>query len=192
MFALIMAYIWELRYTYTASWIAIPTLMLASHVIRGEYAHGLGFRVGGIGKCCREFGPAVAALALGLVTVGVLFDAVRPITPGYAFLSWAMYLLWGLVQQYVMNGYFLNRLEEAVSPRAAPILAAALFSAAHSPNWFLMAVGLAAGYGCALIYRRHQNLYFLGAAHGTIGYLLFLVSPDSISHHFRVGPGWFR
>jgi hypothetical protein len=34
-------------------------------------------------------------------------------------------------------------------------------------------------------------MYFLGLAHGTIGSLLFLVIPDSISHHLVVGPGFF-
>lgn len=54
-----------------------------------------------------------------------------------------------------------------------------------------MAVTLAAGYICARIYISHKNLFFLGIAHATIGFLLFLVVPDSISHHLIVGPGWF-
>ena len=49
-----------------------------------------------------------------------------------------------------------------------------------------------AGYCCTLIYRKYKNLYFLGIAHATVGVLLLLVVPDSISHHLTVGPGWFR
>jgi membrane protease YdiL (CAAX protease family) len=74
----------------------------------------------------------------------------------------------------------------------APRIAAALFASAHTPNWFLMATTLLLGYCCALIYQRHKNLYFLGIAHGTVGFLLYLVVPDSISHHLNVGPGWFH
>ena len=48
------------------------------------------------------------------------------------------------------------------------------------------------GWGSTLLYRRTRNLYFLGFAHATVGLLLFLVVPDSISRHLRVGPGWFR
>lgn len=55
-----------------------------------------------------------------------------------------------------------------------------------------MAVTLLLGYCCAIVYRRYKNLYFLGLAHGTVGFLLYLVVPDSISHHLNVGPGWFR
>jgi membrane protease YdiL (CAAX protease family) len=78
-----------------------------------------------------------------------------------------------------------------MTPRWARIVSAMLFAGAHLPNWFLMAVTLLAGYVCARIYMRHKNLYFLGIAHATIGFLLFLVVPDSISHHLIVGPGWF-
>ena len=90
-----------------------------------------------------------------------------------------------------LNGYFQNRLNRAVSPRQAPILSAALFSGVHLPNWFLMAVTLLLGYCSARIYNRYRNLYFLGVAHGTLGVLLYLVVPDSVSHHLAVGPGWF-
>ena len=70
-------------------------------------------------------------------------------------------------------------------------MSAALFSGVHTPNWFLMLVCLVAGYVAAHVYRRDKNLYFLGLAHGAVGFLLFLVVPDSVSHHLNVGPGWF-
>ena len=61
-------------------------------------------------------------------------------------LAWAAYLPWGLLQQYVLNGYFLNRLETLVSrQRGAGDLGGAVLRRA-SPNWFLMAVTLVAGY----------------------------------------------
>jgi len=47
-----------------------------------------------------------------------------------------------------------------------------------------------AGYGAIQVYRRYGNFYFLGMAHATIGFLLFMVLPDSVSHHLNVGPGW--
>jgi hypothetical protein len=58
------------------------------------------------------------------------------------------------------------------------------------PNWLLMLITAAGGYGAICIYRRYRNLYSLGLAHATIGFLLFMVVPDSLIHHMRVGPGW--
>ena len=191
MFAMIMAYIWVLRYSHKASWMPILGLMLLSHLAHSERAPSLGFRAAGLGDCWREFSPALAFLALSMTAAGMLFQSTRPIGFDRAVLSWAAYIPWGLFQQYVLNGYFLNRFDALFSRRAAPLLAATLFSGVHLPNWFLMAVTLLAGYCCARIYRRYQNLYFLGAAHGTIGFLLFMMVPDSITHHLTVGPGWF-
>ena len=55
-----------------------------------------------------------------------------------------------------------------------------------------MGVTFLFGYCSARIYRRYRNLYFLGMAHATVGFLLFLVVPDSISRHLKVGPAWFK
>jgi hypothetical protein len=54
-----------------------------------------------------------------------------------------------------------------------------------------MLVTLAGGYTCARVYLQHRNLYFLGLAHGVVGFLIYLVVPDSVSHHLYVGPKWF-
>ena len=158
---------------------------------RREDSTALGFHRRNLKECWCEFGPLLAFLALILLACGILAQTTRPIRFERAVIAWAAYLPWGLLQQYVLNGYFFNRLDSAVSRQAAPVFSAALFSGAHLPNWFLMLVTLAAGYCCALIYRRYKNLYFLGLAHATLGFLLFLVVPDSISHHLKVGPGWF-
>lgn len=191
-FAMIMAYIWELRYKHRNLWLVILGLMVLSHLFRRERATVLGFRASNLSECLREFAPALGLLVLLLLAGGLLFQTVRPINFDQGFESWAAYLPWGLFQQYILNGYFLKRFDALVSHRLAPRIVAALFAGAHTPNWFLMGVTLLAGYCAARLYQRYQNLYFLGIAHATVGFLLFLVVPDSISHHLNVGPGWFR
>ena len=190
-FALIMAYIWVLRDGHHWWWVPILCLMLASHGLRRERAAGLGFRLAGLEDCWREYAPALAFAALSLTAAGFLCQTTRSIALNNALVAWGAYLPWGLFQQYLLNGYFFNRLDSVFSRRAAALAAAGLFSGAHLPNWFLMALTLLAGYCCTLIYKRYQNLFFLGAAHGTIGFLVFMVVPDSISHHLKVGPGFF-
>jgi len=190
-FLMIMQYIWALRYSHPAMWLLILGLILLSHRVRRERAQALGFEVGGLRNCWEEYAPALVFLVLALVASGILMQTTRPISFDRALLSWVAYMPWGLFQQYVLNGYFLNRFDAVFSRRAAPLLAAALFSSAHLPNGFLMAVTLILGYLSTHIYRKYNNLYFLGLAHGTVGFCLFLVVPDSISHHLTVGPGWF-
>ena len=56
----------------------------------------------------------------------------------------------------------------------------------------MMAVTLPLGWYATIVYRRTRNLYVLGIGHALIGLTLFIVVPDWMSHHLRVGPGWFR
>jgi membrane protease YdiL (CAAX protease family) len=191
-FLLIMAYIWVLRFAHHWAWVDILALMVVSHRLRREDAAVLGFRWSNLPECLARFGPALTFAALLLFAAGMLLDTTRRVHVDQAFLSWTAYVPWGIFQQYILNGYFLTRFDAAVSRRTASALAAALFAGAHTPNWFLMAVTLLLGYCCTILYRRHKNLYFLGIAHGTVGFLLYLVVPDSITHHLNVGPGWFR
>ena len=190
-FGLIMAYIWDLRFSHHGSWVVILALVLFSHLLRRERARTLGFDFRNLRECLEEFLPMLGFLGLAMLGAGILLRTTRPIPFCDAFLAWFGYLPWGTFQQYLLNGYFLNRLGRSMAPRTASIASAMLFSGAHLPNWFLMAVTLALGYCCARLYLRHKNLYFLGIAHATVGFLLFLVVPDSITHHLVVGPGWF-
>ena len=191
-FAAIIAYIWVLRYVSHNLWMAIVAWMLLSHALHRETPATLGFGLHNLRDCVRELLPALTLLALVLLAGGILLRTARQIGSDRAVLSLAAYVPWGLAQQYALNGYFLNRFDAVMSRRAAPLAAAAAFSCAHAPNWFLMVVTFLFGYCCARVYRRYPNLYFLGMAHAAVGFLLFLVVPDSISHHLNVGPAWFR
>jgi len=190
-FVLIMAYIWDLRYRHHEVWVGILGIVLLSHMVRRERAAALGFHLRNLRQCLDEFLPMLGFLGLVMVAAGILLQTTRPIPFGDAFLAWFGYLPWGTFQQYLLNGYFLNRLGRVMAPRHASIASAVLFSGVHLPNWFLMGITLLAGYYSARLYLRHRNLYFLGIAHATLGFLLFLVVPDSISHHLVIGPGWF-
>jgi len=190
-FALIMLYIWRLRYTWPLAWIFILGILILSHVLRREPAASLGFRWSNFWECVERLAPALLLLALLLIAGGVLLQTIRNISFEHGLLCLAVYCPWGLFQQYILNGYLANRLLAVLPVRHVPLIAAALFSGTHLPNWFLMLVTFAAGYYSTKIYMRYRNVYFLGLAHGVIGTALFLVIPDSISHHLTVGPGFF-
>jgi membrane protease YdiL (CAAX protease family) len=192
MFALIMAYIWKLRAIHPNSWIVIPALLFVSHLVHRETPRALGFELRGLPSMLKKLAPALILIAAALLSAGALFHTLRPIGLRGALFAFAPYLPWGLVQQYLLNGYFVNRFVASLSPRASGLAAALLFCAAHAPNPFLMAVTLPLGWAATTVYYRTRNLYLLGIAHAIIGLLLFLVIPDSISHHLRVGPSWFR
>jgi membrane protease YdiL (CAAX protease family) len=190
-FALIMAYIWKLRSTHPLLWLLPVGAIFASHVARRERAPGMGFRTGNFVACARKFGPVLIGLVVVMWSAGWLAGSIRPLGFWEAAASFGIYVPWGLFQQYLMNGYFLKRFEMALSGRVAAVVTAGLFGLVHAPNWFLMLVTPVTGFVAIQIYRKYGNLYFLGLAHAAIGFALFMVVPDSVTHHLRVGPGWY-
>src|SRR5438552_1671738 len=109
-FAMIMLYIWGLRWSYPLSWAIILALMLASHALRGETPAKLGFSLRNLKESLVRFTPVVLLLALILLAAGSIARTIRHITPESGFASLVLYFGWGLFQQYVMNGFFMNRL----------------------------------------------------------------------------------
>ena len=193
-FMLIMLYIWRLRYEWPSSWLLILGLILASHIFRKETLEALGFRGANLRRCFALYSPFLFFLSAALLAMGMVFHSIRQVTWDSAFASLIFNCVWGLFQQYLLNGYFVNRFRlsfPAGEAKHIPLAAATIFAGVHLPNWFLMAVTFAAGYLSGRVYLRYGNLYFLGVAHGVIGFLLYLVVPDSISHHLYVGPKWF-
>lgn len=192
-FVLIMLYIWHLRAGHQSFWLLILGFIVASHALRGEMPDWLGFRLTNFRQCLAAFSPVLLFLAVLLLSLGTLAQTTRDINFDRGVLGFFSYCVWGLFQQYLLNSYFVNRLRAfTTNPDHAAFAAALFFSGAHLPNWFLMLVTYVAGFYCAKVYMKYRNLYFLGLAHGAIGFLLYLVVPDSISHHLLVGPGWFR
>ena len=192
LFLSIMGYIWVWRHSHPYLWVAILACLLASHVLRGERARELGFGRESLSECARRFAPLLAFLSLLMIAAGLLLNTTRRMPTDQAFLALFAYLPWGILQQYMLNGYFLRRFDRALPPHDSAWLTAALFALVHTPNWFLMIVGLLGGWCAIKVYRRHPNLYFLGIAHATIGFLLFVTVPDSINHHLEIGPGMLR
>ena len=191
-FLLIMLYIWWLRPGHQTWAFVIFGLVLLSHHWHGESAGDLGFRSTNFRTCFASFLPALVFISMLLLATGILLHTLRVLDMERAIIGFLSYCTWGLFQQYLLNAFFVNRmLPVASSAHQAAGLGAACFACAHSPNWFLMVVGLITGYCCARVWIRYRNLYFLGIAHGAIGSMLYLVVPDAISHHLVVGPGWF-
>lgn len=193
-FVAILLDIWWLRFHLAAAWAPILAVIVLSHVARGETPRWIGFRLDNLAAAWRRIGVFLFATAGALFAAGLLAGTIRDVRTDSAVGDLILYCFWGLLQEYVLNGFFVNRLAEArqaPSAHAVALEAAVLFATAHVPNWFLMLVTLAGGYLAARVYQRDRNLFVLGLAHGVIGILIYLVVPDSISRHLYVGPRWF-
>lgn len=195
-FAAIMVYIWWGRDYYRSRWMYLLFLlpMLAGNLYYKEGLAEIGFNPAlGFKRCFRDCGERLMGLA-GLLLYLVLFVERREMTLVQAALGFSWCLLWAFGQQYVLNGFFVNRLlgfyggDEKETTAVAPLFAATLFSLAHLPNLFLMIVTFAGGLVCAKIFLKYRNLYFLAFAQAVISIELYWLVPDRISYGFRIGP----
>jgi hypothetical protein len=166
----------------------VLALVVASSVRRGETPSSLGFSWKTFRPAVRALWPPVAACSGAIAIAGIATHSIRDVSLKFAAGGLFLYCFWGLFQQYLLNGFVVNRLAGAALRRSAPLLAAIIFSLVHLPNLFLVAIALIAGYLSAWAYLRYRNLFVLGLAHGLLGFLLYLAVPDSISHHLYVGP----
>jgi hypothetical protein len=106
--------------------------------------------------------------------------------------GWA-YIVWSLMQQFLLQSYFLLRLLRLLPGKAAPVIVAAgIFSLAHLPNPILTPITLLWGVIACMLFLRYRNIYGLGLAHGIMGLCVAVTVPNSLHHHMRVGLGYLR
>jgi hypothetical protein len=105
--------------------------------------------------------------------------------------SWWGYILWAASQQFLLQDFFLARIERIVrGERAAALAAAGLFAAAHLPNPLLTALTLLWGFLACLHFMRYRSLYPLAAARAILGITLAIIVPGPIIHNMHVGLGY--
>ncbi len=102
------------------------------------------------------------------------------------------YVLWTIYQQFLLQDYFMPRLDRLVGSEAAIAFAAVLFAMAHLPNVILTVATLVWGaISCALC-RRYRSIIVLGLAQGLLGLCFAVCIPDVFLHHMRVGLGYWQ
>lgn len=191
-YALILVVIWTPRPLQRYLWwlAAAGVLVIAVRSFEGFAA--LGLRTTNFLRSSWVVGAALLVNAIA-VFVATKFNTLH-LPPGgvVGFLKnyWA-YSLWALVQQYLLQGFFLARfLRLLKGPKAAALAAALAFSIAHLPSPLLTSVTLIWGFAACLLFLRYRNLYSLALAHAILGITISMTVPGPIDHNMRVGLGY--
>jgi hypothetical protein len=111
--------------------------------------------------------PAAAAMIVYGLRAGHL-----PPPPSF-WLILALYPVWGLLQQFLLNSLLASNLRTLLPAGAVVPLAAALFAIAHAPDPTLMALTFLAGCLWVPLFLRHPNLWVFGTWHGILGALAY-------------------
>jgi len=181
--------------------VAIPitlafAFMIVSHRLRHETLRDLGFRFD-------NFLQAGLFLLLPMVLVAVVcfamgrrfggqtsFQELHLGTPSIVQL--ALGFGWGLAQQYVLQG-FINRRAQLVLGKGwlSVLLVAAVFSALHLPNVWLVVATFTGGIIWAVVYQRAPNLFALAVSHSLMTWVIVSTLPPAALHHLRIGFKYF-
>ncbi len=191
-----IAYIWlvlpagkGIHAHQVAFFIGMGLFPIVMNRLHGDGAADAGLRVDNLGRSARPVALATLAMAAGVVAVGLASGGFHWASAKRLAELCGGYLLWGLVQQYLLQAFALRRLMQAGVPSVlAAGAAAGLFAMLHAPNWVLVAATGGAGFIWCLLFLRTPNLLTLGLAHAVLGVLLFHAWPQKWLLNLTIGP----
>lgn len=166
-------------------------LMLLSHRTHKESLSEIGWRLDNFWQALRLLVLPMLVAALLIIGLGLLNRSLR--FNGRQMLEWALWLpLWGLMQQYVLQG-FVNRRAQMVFGRGwqSVLLVAFVFALLHLPNPWLTLATFGGGFVWAYVYQRAPNLLALALSHGLMSMLLACSLPPATINSLRVGIKYF-
>lgn len=189
----ILLYIWRWQATRSGVWMAMLASVLLSHVAHRDTLGRLGLSLAGLRANAEFVLPAMATIYVVLLALGFARHAIVLLAPVRQGLPmFASYFVWAAVQQYVAQSYFHNRLMSVIGSRTlSSALVAVMFGGAHIPNPILMVATTTMEFIFSLAFARHRNIWPLALAHAAGGFLIAAISPPSLIHNMRVGPGYF-
>jgi hypothetical protein len=192
-YSLILATIWTLNpWQRLFYWLALTWIVVTTWMQRPTWST-LGLGLPGLVRSLWVVVAAVILAALAVYTAGRIHSLHRLHGPTPVLSHAWGYLIWAVMQQFLLQIYFLVRLLRLLPGKVAPVVAAAgLFSLAHLPNPVLAPVTLVWGIAACMLFLRYRNIYALGVAHGVLGLCVAVIVPDSVHHHMRVGIGYYR
>jgi uncharacterized protein len=166
-------------------------LMFLSHRLRKESLRDIGFRFDNFRQAIRLLVLPMAVVTTCLIIFGYLNGSLD-------FLRWRggqsilglplLGSLWGLAQQYALQGFVNRRAQITWGPGIGSVLVVALlFGAFHLPNPALTVATTAGGLLWATVYQRAPNLFALALSHGLMTWVLISTLPSDLLHGLRVG-----
>ncbi len=171
-------------------WTAIAWVVLSTCLSFAGW-RALGFRVAGFRRSLWVVGLALAITACAVALAARMHTLHEPHGTMQWVRSFAGYAVWSLMQQFLLQGYFLLRLQRLLPGRGwAVITAAGLFAAAHLPNPILTPMTFFWGIAAGFVFLRFRSIYPLALAHAIFGICIAITIPGPVVRNMRVGLGY--
>ncbi len=192
-YCLILAVIWTPR--PLQHWLYFIALgwFIVSIALTFEGWKAMGCCVAGFWRSSWVVGVAVIMAAVATFFASSLHTLHHPGGPAAWLATFGGYTVWAVMQQLLLQGYFLARLLRIV-PKAnlAALITASIFALAHLPNPILTPLTLVWGLTACLVFIRSRNVYPLAIAHAIFGVCVAITIPANLLHNMRVGLGYLK
>ena len=189
--AIILSYTWIVlpQVEVRGAWRVVPVVV----VLAVSVAHNV--KTGDWGFSRRAFLPALGwSIALTIPIAGALWVIGHGMAPAprrdAPLVDFLYVIIWGGGQQLVLQTVVLHEARR-VAPRAAVLLAAAIFAALHLPNPFLTLVTFTGGLAWCWIYSRYPNIIPLALSHAVATTVVLLSFNPSVTGGLRTGWRYF-
>jgi membrane protease YdiL (CAAX protease family) len=185
--------LWAPTITIRNRWAAVAAITILALVLTDRPSlERLGLRlpktlgasvVLGISFAAAVFMVGVASWAGGEIPANSTWPSLQS--------AWG-YLIWALIQEFILQSFFFKRCEELYGSSAAVWMAATLFATVHLPSPVLTTATLIGALFFCEMFRRWRSIYPLAIVHAILGMTIALITPDSLLHHMRVGIGYLQ
>ena len=136
-------------------------------------------------------GAALLGSAIAILIAAQMHTLQWPGGPIPFLRRYLGYAIWAVLQQVLLQDFFLARLLRLMrTPNSAALAAATIFSLAHLPSPILVAVTFLWGLAACLLFLRYRNLYPLALAHAILGITVAMAIPRPVIRNMRVGLGY--
>ncbi|MCU1298148.1 MAG: hypothetical protein JWO91_2426 [Acidobacteriaceae bacterium] len=168
-------------------------LLAAASVVVFSMRGALSLRDLGLRHPFRGMFPILISGAVLVISIGLVGPATLKVGgPVFALplaKAWT-YVIWALLQEFILQSFFFVRLESVVGSRRATVISALLFAAVHVPSPVLTIASFVGGLIFCEMFRRYRNLFPIGLIHGALGLTIAASLPAAWLHHMRVGIGF--
>jgi hypothetical protein len=190
-YGLVLIVLWTPRAWQRPFYIAAILWIAAATWASFDGWQAMGIRATNLLRSLWIVGVAALAAAIAILLAARLHTLHAPPDTAALVKTFWGYALWSLVQQFLLQDFFLLRfLRVFPGKRSAVLAATGLFALAHLPNPILTVVTLVWGFAACALFLRYRNIFTLGLAHAIFGISLAVAVPGPVIHNMRVGLGY--
>lgn len=192
-YCLVLAVIWTPRPLQHYLYFLALGWFIVSIALSFEGWKAMGCCVAGFWRASWVVGVAVIMAAVATFFASSYGTLHHPASPEQWVKSFGGYTVWALMQQLLLQGYFLARLLRLLpSANLAAAITASVFAVAHLPNPILTPLTLIWGLTACLVFIKSRNVYPLAIAHAIFGICVAVTIPGEVIHNMRVGLGYIQ